>query len=315
MSENRNAVYLALALCLGFLFANDSEAEPPIGTNSPAKFPCNEQEIPHYTAYRASEVIRVDGKLDEKCWQAAPRSPRFTDILTGKPTLYDTRAAVLWDDQNLYVGFWVEEPKVKARLTEHNSHIYEDNDVEVFIAGRDAYYEFEINALNTVYEAFFIWEDSYDKGGYAKAVEFSRSNPLVVPFNGVGFTNHPRGMRLGSWAFQFPGLKTAVHIDGTLNDDSDTDRGWTIELCFPWEGMKWLAKADGRALPPKEGDVWRIDFSRFNQYKAPPPAKDSSGWFWSPHGVWDSHIPECFPYIRFSSRSVTQLEIPREKTK
>jgi hypothetical protein len=216
---------------------------------------------------------------------------------------------VLWDDQNLYVGFWAEEPKVKATLTKHGSPIYENNDVEVFIAGQDTYYEFEINALNTVYEAFFIWEDSYDKGGYAEAPEFKRSNPLVRPFNGVGFTNHPRGPRLGSWAFEFPGLKTAVHVDGTLNDDSDTDRGWTVELAFPWQGMKWLAKADGRALPPKDGDVWRIDFSRFNQYKAPPPAQDSGGWFWSRHGAWDSHIPECFPYIHFSTNAVTTIEI------
>ena len=113
---------------------------------------------------------------------------------------------------------------------------------------------------------------------------------------------HPRGPRWGSWAFRFPGLQTAVHIDGTINDDKDTDKGWTVELCFPWKGMEWLAKADNRALPPHEGDVWRIDFSRFNQYKAPPPAQDSGGWFWSRHGIWDSHIPECFPRIRFSTK-------------
>jgi hypothetical protein len=63
--------------------------------------------------------------------------------------------------------------------------------------------------------------------------------------------------------------------------------------------MKWLAKADGRALPPRPGDVWRMDFSRFNQYKAPPPARDSGGWFWSPHRVWDSHVPECFTFVTF----------------
>jgi hypothetical protein len=297
-----------LALCLAGAPGAPSRAEPPApGTNALARFPCNLAEIAHYTAYRASGVVHIDGRLDEPCWLAAPRSPRFIDILTGKPTLYDTRAAVLWDDLNLYVGFWVEEPKVKATLTKHGSHIYENNDVEVFIAGRDTYYEFEINALNTVYEAFFIWEDAYDKGGYAEAPEFRRSNPEVKPFNGVGFTNHPRGLRLGSWAFEFPGLKTAVHVDGTLNEDSDTDRGWTVELAFPWAGMKWLAKADGRALPPRDGDLWRIDFSRFNQYKAPPPAQDSSGWFWSRHGVWDSHVPECFPYIHFSTNDVIRL--------
>ena len=64
----------------------------------------------------------------------------------------------------------------------------------------------------------FIWEDSYDKGSYAEAPEFRRANPEVKAFNGVGFTNHPGGLRLGSWGFEFPGIETAVHVDGTLND-------------------------------------------------------------------------------------------------
>jgi len=278
------------------------------GTNAPAsKFPCEPEKAAHYTAYRVHEKITIDGLLTEKSWKEAPRSPRFIDILTGKPTMYDTRAAVLWDDDNLYVGYWVEEPDVKATFTEYGSPIYYNNDVEVFIAGRDSYYEFEINALNTIYEAFFIWEEAYDKAGFASAPELSRTNSRVTGFNGVGFTTHPRGRRLGSWAFRFPGLKTAVHVDGTLNDSKDKDKGWTVELCFPWKGMEWLAKADGRALPPKEGDIWRIDFSRFNQYKAPPPDHDSGGWFWSKHGVWDSHIPECFPYIHFSKTDVSKI--------
>src|SRR5258706_175303 len=83
--------------------------------------------------------------------------------------------------------------------------------------------------------------------------EFVRSR--LKSFNGVGFTNHPRGGRLGQFEWSFPGMKTAVHLDGTVNDDSDTDRGWTVELAFPWKGLKWLA-TDGRALPPKDGDVW-----------------------------------------------------------
>lgn len=32
--------------------------------------------------------------------------------------MHDTRAAVLWDDEHLYVGYWVEEPYVEATLTE-----------------------------------------------------------------------------------------------------------------------------------------------------------------------------------------------------
>lgn len=54
----------------------------------------------------------------------------------------------------MYVGFWIEEPQVRASLTERDSFIWYDNDVEVFFGGEDCYYEFEINALNTVYEVF-----------------------------------------------------------------------------------------------------------------------------------------------------------------
>ena len=305
--------FLVILFTVFFCICPEARSQNASANTPDFVFPCTPGAIPHYIAYRTFERIKLDGRLDEKSWRTAPRSKRFVDIITGQATWYDTRAAVLWDDTNLYVAFWVEEPNVAAKLTEYGSHIYEDNDVELFIAGRDTYYELELNALNTIYEVFFIWEDAYGRGGYAEAPEFSRTNPKVRPFNGVAFKKHPRGKRVGSWDWRFPGLQTAVQVDGTLNNDKDKDRGWMVEMSLPWAGMTWLARADGRALPPKTGDVWRIDFSRFNQYKAPPPANDSGGWFWSPHGVWDSHIPECFPFIRFSANDVTRVVAKRDR--
>lgn len=265
------------------------------------KFPCPDNQIARYTAQRVVGPIDIDGKLDEPSWKIAPFSPRFVDIISGGRAIHDTRAAILWDDEFLYVGYRVEEPVVHAKFTHHNDFIYQDNDVECFIAGPDAYYEFEINAFNTCYEVFFVWEDTFEKSGLARLPEFERAK--LVPFNGVGFTNHPRGRRLGNFIHALPGLRTAVHVDGTINDDTDRDRGWTVELAFPWKSLGWLA-TDGRALPPKNGDVWRMDCSRFNTYKEAAPAKDSGGWFWTPHGVWDSHVPECFAYITFSTNTV-----------
>lgn len=265
------------------------------------KFPCPTNEIKHYTAQRAAGPVTVDGRLDEPAWRAATPSPRFVDILTGERVLHDTRATVLWDDRYLYVSYRLEEPFVHARFTNHNDFIYQDNDVEFFLAGPDAYYEFEINAFNTCYEVFFAWNDTFKSSGLDRRPEFAGAN--LVPFDGVGFGNHPRGGRVGNFQHAFPGLKTAVHIDGTVNNDTDRDRGWTVELAFPWQSMGWLA-TDGRSLPPKHGDVWRMDFSRFNTYKEAPPATDSGGWFWTRHGVWDSHVPECFAFITFSTNSV-----------
>ena len=72
----------------------------------------------------------------------------------------------------LYVGFWLEEPDVRATYTTRDSMICEENDVEVFIAGEDSYYEFELNALGTIMERFYVWQDAYIEAGYAKLPEF-----------------------------------------------------------------------------------------------------------------------------------------------
>lgn len=171
-------------------------------------------------------------------------------------------------------------------------------------SSRAVYYEFEINAFGTVYEVFYIWEEAYARGNFQRFSGLQRNSPGIHPFNGVGFTAHPR---LGFARWDFPGLQSGVAIDGTINQYDDRDRGWTVELAFPWAGMDVLTAADGRSLPPRNGDVWRMDFSRFNQYKEAAPVNDSGGWAWTAHGVWDSHVPECFAYIHFAEEVVGRV--------
>ena len=304
-----NYMCLLIVVLLGFLDQQGQfEPHPAISRvdssviyRDSVKFPpCNPEAIPRYTAYKIDASVDIDGKLDEQVWLEAPRSHRFKDLISGDSTLYDTRAAVLWDEQYLYVGYWVEEPNLQASLTERDAPIYTDNDVELFIAGTDAYYEFEINTYGTIYEVLFIWESSYYSRGFDNMEAFQLHKEGVKHFNGVGYKNHPRGKRIGFWNWDFDGLKHAVFLNGTVNDSTDQDLGWTVELALPWSGMKVLNIDGAASLPPQDGDKWRMDFSRFNQYQQEPPAEDSGGWAWSPHGVWDSHIPECFTYIQFS---------------
>jgi len=275
--------------------------KPPAEPATRSSLPCDPEKATVLTARRAAGPVVIDGRPDEAAWAGAETSVRFVDLIAGTPTRHDTRVRLLWDDENLYVSYRVEEPHVRASLANHNDPIYTENDVELFIAGPDAYYEFEINARNTVYEVLFVWESAYETGGFSTRPEYARGG--LVPFNGVGFTTHPRGPRLGNFHWAFPGLRTAVHVDGTLNDDSDTDRGWTVEIALPWTGMISLDPKQGRSRPPRDGDEWRLDFSRFNTSKEPAPAKDSGGWALSPHGIWDSHVPECFARVRFSTNT------------
>ncbi len=266
-------------------------------------FGFSQEGVRQYTCYRAPSAPVIDGRLDEPCWQQAPRSPRFEDLACGRPGLLDTRAALLWNDECLFVGYWIEEPFLQASLTARDSFIWNDNDVELFIAGRDAYYELEINALGTIYEVLWVWKDAYRRGSRFDVPELDLLNQRVQTLGDFGH-HHPRGARWGFLDWDFPGLQVAVQLDGTLNDDRDIDRGWTVEIALPWRGMKWLA--DDRALPPRDGDEWRLDLSRFEQVREHGTTL-SAGWAFNCHTVFDSHVPERFTRISFSSQSVAEV--------
>lgn len=222
--------------------------------------------------------------------------------MTGEPAWFDTRVALLWDDDYLYFGFAAQEADVWGTLTERDSKIYEENDLEIFIAGTDAYYEFEISALNVIYEVFWIWKDIHREGGrYWNHREFDPEASRTMVLDGVGGHVHPRGKRWGFLDWDLPGLRHAVHVDGTVNKRDDVDIGWTAEIAIPWKGLNLLA--DGRSLPPGDGDVWRIDCSRFQKVGPKGELLDPcAGWTWNQHGHYDSHIPEVFPRITFSTR-------------
>jgi hypothetical protein len=262
-----------------------------------------------YTVYRTDIKPSLTGRLTDDVWQRAPKSPAFVDMATGRPALYETRAAALWDDECLYVGYWIEEPYPQAHQTERDSIIFLGNDVELFIDGGDCYYELEINALGTIYEVFFIWRDAYHRGGRFDLPEFDLIDRKAFSFAGdfdrtpasFWWGTHPRGPR---WAFldwDFPGIRSAVHVEGTLNQTDQPSRGWTVEIALPWEGMAPLA--NGRPLPPRDGDEWRLFFGRFQNI----PIADrhvQAAWCWSPHGIYDTHMPEKFTPVRFSTQQL-----------
>jgi hypothetical protein len=260
-------------------------------------------EISQYTCYRTPSPITIDGDLNKAVWQNARKSGRFVDMISGIPGYFDTHAAALWDDEALYIAFWIEEPFVEARLLQRDSTIFQENDVEVFIDGGDCYYEFEINALNTVYEVFFIWKDSFHKFDQK---EFDVHSRQAYTFGGnhdrdaatFWRGNHPRGLR---WAFtdwDFEGLRTAVQVQGTINNNSDIDKGWTVEIAFPWKGMSTLA--GGRPLPPKDNDIWRIFLGRFGKMAIGNNIVSNSMSL-DPIGDNDNHLPERFTHVSFSS--------------
>lgn len=232
----------------------------------------------HYVALHTTDGIVIDGVLDERAWTDARWSQPFMDIEGDRmpQPQFRTRMKIIWDDQYLYIGAEMEEPHLWATLTQKNSVIYRDHDFEVFVdpnADNHNYYEFEVNAFNTIWELRMI--RPYRDGG-----------PNINPDN----TN---------------GVLSAVYLDGTINDPSDADTGWTVELAFPWSGFDSYG-TDGTA--PDPGDQWRVNFSRVerklqivnNEYISPrrtPPFN----WAWSPQGAIAMHMPERWGFLQFAT--------------
>ncbi len=235
-----------------------------------------------YVAYRGIAPLNIDGRLDEPAWRDAPWSDTFMDIegpLKPRPR-FDTRVKMLWDDQYFYVGADLREPHLWATLTEHDAVIFRENDFEVFIdpnGDSHEYYELEINALGTTWDLL-----------------------LPRPYK-------DDGQAVNGW--EIAGLKSAVHLDGTLNRGQDEDQGWSVELALPWKSLGELAR---RPSPPGDGDQWRVNFSRVEwQLQWPPqsgasrysvvPNTRENNWVWSPQHVVDMHRPEQWGYVQFST--------------
>jgi hypothetical protein len=102
-----------------------------------------------YQAKKIHNSIKIDGNVEKEIWKNATWSKRFVDMVTGDAGIYNTQTAILWNESHLYIAFKAEEPFVEAKLTEKDSIIFLENDLEVFIDGGDCYYELEINAANT----------------------------------------------------------------------------------------------------------------------------------------------------------------------
>lgn len=261
-----------------------------------------------YQAKKISSSIIVDGNIKKVVWLDAPWSKRFVDMVTADVGMYNTQTAILWNDTYLYIAFFAEEPFVEAKQTERDSIVFLENDLEVFIDGGNCYYELEVNAANTVYEVFFIWKEAYTKGSKFDIPSFDVHQPHAYTFGGdydrCGATfwkgSHPRGIRWAFTNFDLPGLQTAVQVDGTLNNNNDIDKGWSLEIAIPWNSLGLLA--NGRKLPPAYGDIWSMFLGRFQKLilsgkeVLPHPATALNS-----HGIYDTHLPEKWSRIQFVS--------------
>lgn len=235
---------------------------------------------PTYPIFRADAKISIDGRLDDVSWAGAPALSPLADIRDDAklplPTK-NTTIKMLWDDTYLYIGAYLEEDDVVATLKGRDVIIYKENDFEVFIdpeGDGENYFEFEFSAKGEIMD--LLMDRPYSKGGN-----------FYMPWDCTG-------------------LIVKTHIDGTVNDPSDKDKGWGIEIAIPRASlMRGFEK-------PSDRNLWRMNFSRVEYLKKEGPEEN---WVWAPTGRVDIHIPSRWGYVMFVDAPATALPAAKKTGK
>jgi len=244
-----------------------------------------------YVCHKADTPIIIDGRLDDDVWEDVQWTDSFVDIEGSlKPDpFYDTKAKMLWDDNYFYFGAYMEDPHVWASITARDAVVYKDNDFEIFLdpdGDTHNYYELEVNALETEWDLM-----------------------LLKPYHDGD------KVALDSW--DIPGLISKVHVDGTINDPSDRDRGWSVEIAIPWKALIGNFRSK---TPPKEGEQWKVNFSRVHwdvEIKDEKYVKTDNpefNWVWSPQGHIYMHFPQYWGLVQFSEEPPWGDEIKFNKS-
>ena len=230
------------------------------GASSCACQPAPRTAIPVLHAARAAVAPRIDGLLGDEAWRAATPTDPFVDTLTGAAATPASRARMTWDDDALYVAFEVDDTFLRSTFTRNDDRLWEQDVVELMIDpdGDGAHYvELQVSPTNHVFDSWFD------------------ARRVPAPFGHIAWSS---------------GLRSAVSLEGTVNDDDD-DAGWHAEMAIPWTAFATVGPGTAR---PSPGASWRIAL-----YVLDARAEGQTGVGWSAPLVGDFHVPARFGTVVF----------------
>ena len=279
-------IFIFLFSCIIFISCNDQKL-----TKTDVK---NDIVNPKtYVVYKTTSSLIIDGKADDLDWKNTSFTENFIDIEGVKTPKQITKIKMLWDVNYLYIYAKLEEKHIWGDITKRDAVIFYNNDFEVFISPSNDthnYGEIEVNALNTIWD--LVLNKPYNVGGKPK----------------------------NNWNLK--DLKSEVFIKGTLNYPDDEDEYWSVEMAIPLNAFAELKNRP--KVKPKDGEQWRINFSRvqwdhdiingkYSRKKKDGKFLREYNWVWSNQGAINMHLPENWGYVQFSDNDATsQIEFKHQ---
>jgi len=204
---------------------------------------------------KCATEIKIDGELNENDWEQA-ETILLLNNNTGEAIQQDEFRSLVktcYDSDYLYVSFINYDQNISTTYTKRDEHLWKDEVVEVFIdtdEGLSTYIEIEISPKNIQFDSYIV--DTLD----------------------IDLIETPK--------YNIAGLKSAVLVNGTVNNNQDTDISWTVEIAIPLEEI---------------GATNKNEFS-INFYRVDGDNKGPGSYAWSPT-FGKFHSPSRFGKIYF----------------
>ena len=184
-----------------------------------------------YVCRSTTGPIVIDGRIDEAAWHEANPITTFQVYRPeGAVNRSPTEVRMLWDSENLYVAITCTDADIRSHSAEPDGELWFGDVGELFLKpDRDSsvYFEFLAAPNGTLYDARYPFRDM-------------ESCP-----------------QFKTWS---SGARVASSINGTDNDSSDMDSGYTVEMAIP------LSAFQG-STPPADGVVWTFGVCRYDYSK------------------------------------------------
>jgi hypothetical protein len=204
-----------------------------------------------YVAIKTSSLPVIDGDIEEF------EKANSIDMSNTRGTAGNY--AIMWDDNAIYIGAAVSDDQLNAVITQRDAAmIWRDDSIEL------------------------LFDTLHDAGSDLKPDDYKV------------FVNVRNVQREGSlysssnWDADF---LSVVKETGTINDNTDSDEGYSIEFAIPWS--EWLVPK------PSIGDEWGFDFSLNDR----DMAGIRTSAFWANTDGGDPNNPDGWGDLIFTHRA------------
>jgi len=211
-----------------------------------------------YVCHRRAGEICLDGKIDEKAWDGKQVVARFWKSKDKGTPRYQTVVYATWDDEALYIAARMDDDDVVGYLANRDDPVYNEDAFEVFLLPNPAnqfVFEFEFSPRSIIFDGL----------------------NRRLPDNQSGY----RGETSRGW--NAVGLECKANVLGTLNNFTDRDKGWVVEVKIPFSALKSVV------AKPKPGDKWKITFARCESSVYLDEVEWSASVPLAKYGCWENY--------------------------